>query len=113
MSNGKMPTDKIMSTTAISASNQSNIQAVISAAKGSHRHGGGGGHRESFGGGEEQGVTVLASLLQALTQAASGSAAASQSTTALQSFLTNFLQDLQNNGANSLSPLGSSINTTA
>jgi hypothetical protein len=104
MSNGKMPTDKIMSTTAISASNQSNIQAVISAAKGSHRHG---------GGGEEQGVTVLASLLQALTQAASGSAAASQSTTALQSFLTNFLQDLQNNGANSLSPLGSSINTTA
>jgi hypothetical protein len=49
----------------------------------------------------------------ASSSASSGSAAAGQSTTALQSFLTNFLQDLQNNGANSLSPLGSSINTTA
>jgi hypothetical protein len=27
--------------------------------------------------------------------------------------LTNFAQDLKNNGANSLSPLGSSVNTTA
>src|SRR5271165_5627849 len=44
----------------------------------------------------------------------SGSASGSaQSTAALQSFLTNFVQDLQNNGANSLSPLGSSVNTTA
>jgi hypothetical protein len=31
----------------------------------------------------------------------------------LQSFLTNFAQDLKNNGANSFSPLGSSVNTTA
>jgi hypothetical protein len=37
----------------------------------------------------------------------------SPSTAALQSFLTNFVQDLQNNGAHSLSPLGSSVNTTA
>ncbi|HSY94392.1 MAG TPA: hypothetical protein VK793_02170 [Steroidobacteraceae bacterium] len=36
-----------------------------------------------------------------------------QSTAALQSFLTNFAQDLKNNGANSFSPLGSSVNTTA
>jgi hypothetical protein len=37
----------------------------------------------------------------------------SQSTAALQSFLTSFVQDLQNNGANSISALGSSVNTTA
>lgn len=37
----------------------------------------------------------------------------SQSTVALQSFLSGFVQDLQNNGANSLSSLGSSVNTTA
>jgi hypothetical protein len=40
-------------------------------------------------------------------------AGSSQSTSALQSFLTNFLQDLQNNASNSLNPLGSSVNTTA
>jgi hypothetical protein len=40
-------------------------------------------------------------------------ATSDQSTTALQLFLTNFAQDLKNNGANSFSPLGSSVNTTA
>jgi hypothetical protein len=40
-------------------------------------------------------------------------AGSSPSTSALQSFLTNFLQDLQNNGANSLNTVGSSVNTTA
>jgi hypothetical protein len=45
---------------------------------------------------------------------ASGSATAStQSTAALQSFLTNFVQDLQNNGADAVSPLGSSVDTNA
>jgi hypothetical protein len=43
----------------------------------------------------------------------SSTAGSSQSTSALQSFLTGFLQDLQNNGTQSLSALGSSVNTTA
>ena len=48
------------------------------------------------------------------SSAPSGSAAASgQSTSALQAFLINFLQDLQANGAHSLNSVGSSINTTA
>jgi hypothetical protein len=47
------------------------------------------------------------------TTASASAAASSQSTSALQSFLTNFAQDLQNNGANSLNPVGSSVNTTA
>jgi AT-rich interactive domain-containing protein 1 len=54
------------------------------------------------------------SVSSAGSSASSGSAAASgQSTSALQSFLTNFLQDLQANGAHSLSSVGSSVNTTA
>jgi hypothetical protein len=53
-------------------------------------------------------------VLSAGSSTASGPAAATgQSTSALQSFLTNFLQDLQNTGAPSLSSLGSSVNTTA
>ena len=47
------------------------------------------------------------------TGTTTGTSTATQSTTALQSFLTGFLQDLQNNGANSVSALGSSVNTTA
>jgi hypothetical protein len=55
-----------------------------------------------------------ASTSTAGSSTVSGSAAASgQSTSALQSFLTNFMQDLQSNGTNSLSSLGSSVNTTA
>jgi hypothetical protein len=57
---------------------------------------------------------LRSSASSAGSSAASGSAAASgQSTSALQSFLTNFLQDLQANGAHSLSSVGSSVNTTA
>lgn len=50
------------------------------------------------------------------TSGDSSSAAAAgstQSTAALQSFLTNFVQDLQNNGADSLNSLGGIVNTTA
>jgi hypothetical protein len=48
------------------------------------------------------------------TSGTAGAAASSTpSTAALQSFLTNFLSDLQNNGTNSVSPLGTSVNTTA
>jgi hypothetical protein len=47
------------------------------------------------------------------TAAAGASTTAPSSTSALQAFLTNFAQDLQNNGAHSLSPVGSSVNTTA
>ncbi|HEY1314216.1 MAG TPA: hypothetical protein VGE92_10080, partial [Steroidobacteraceae bacterium] len=47
------------------------------------------------------------------TSGGTSSTAGSQSTAALQSFLTGFLQDLQNNGTQSLSALGSSVNTTA
>jgi hypothetical protein len=55
-----------------------------------------------------------ASTSTAGSSTASGSAAASgQSTSALQSFLTNFMRDLQSNGTNSLSSLGSSVDTTA
>jgi hypothetical protein len=39
--------------------------------------------------------------------------AGNSSTAALQSFLTNFAQDLQNNGTHSLNSLGSSVNTSA
>jgi hypothetical protein len=56
------------------------------------------------------GTSSAASSTSAGGSAAGASDAASQSTAALQSFLTNFAQDLQNNGANSL---GSSVNTTA
>jgi len=70
-----------------------------------------GGNASSAAGGTASSVSGTASGTS--SPASSGSAAASQSTIALQSFLTSFLQDLQNNGANSFSPLGSSINTTA
>jgi hypothetical protein len=54
-------------------------------------------------------------LLGDLTGSASGgtAAGAGQSTSALQSFLTNLLQDLQSNAAHSFNTLGSSVNTTA
>jgi hypothetical protein len=47
------------------------------------------------------------------TSGGSAAAGSGQSTSALQSFLTNFLQDLQSNAANSFNTLGSSVNTTA
>jgi hypothetical protein len=49
------------------------------------------------------------------TSSASSSSASSssQSTAALQSFLTNFLGDLENNSAGSSSTLGTSVDTTA
>jgi hypothetical protein len=47
------------------------------------------------------------------TAAASTSTTAPSPTSALQAFLTNFAQDLQNNGEHSLNPVGSSVNTTA
>jgi hypothetical protein len=69
------------------------------------------------------GTTPTASTPAASTpatgSATSGTAAAGASTTApsptsaLQAFLTNFAQDLQNNGAHSLNPVGTSVNTTA
>jgi hypothetical protein len=54
-------------------------------------------------------------LLGDLTGSPSGGTAAGsgQSTSALQSFLTNFLQDLQSNAADSFNTMGSSVNTTA
>ncbi len=58
-----------MSNTAISASNQTSLAAVYGAARGSRRHGGH-GDKSSSGDNQEQGVNVLASLVQALTQAA-------------------------------------------
>ncbi len=58
--------------------------------------------------------SAVSSTSTAVATASSTAAGTSdQSTTALQSFLTNFAQDLKNNGANSFSPLGSSVNTTA
>jgi hypothetical protein len=54
--------------------------------------------------------TAFNKLLGDLGGTASGG---STGTSALQSYLTNLLQDLQSNGTNSLSSLGSSVNTTA
>jgi hypothetical protein len=69
MSNETCSMDKIMSTNAISASHQTSLAALFGAAKGSPRHGDG-NDRASFGDRQEQGINVLASLLQALIQAA-------------------------------------------
>jgi hypothetical protein len=67
-----------------------------------------------LGGSTSTDSTSSSGTSSAGSSTSSGSAAVSnQSTAALQSFLTNFVQDLQNNAANSLSSLGSSVNTTA
>ena len=64
-----------MSTSPISASNQTNLAAIFGTTQGPRRHeGGAGGRRDSSGDGNEQGITILASLLQALTQAVERSA---------------------------------------
>lgn len=60
-----------MSNYAISASTQANLTPVFGQSKGSARHGDR-GDRDSSGDGNGQGITLLASLIQALTQAASG-----------------------------------------
>ena len=57
--------------------------------------------------------TAAASASTTGTAAASAPTTAPSSTSALQAFLTNFAQDLQNNGAHSLNPVGASVNTTA
>jgi hypothetical protein len=67
-------------------------------------------------------ISALQSLVQDLANTSSGTsgdsssaaaAGSTQSTAALQSFLTNFVQDPQNNGADSLNSLGGVVNTTA
>jgi hypothetical protein len=58
-------------------------------------------------------ATAAAGTSTSGTAAASASTTAPSPTAALQAFLTNFAQDLQNNGAHSLNPVGSSVNTTA
>jgi hypothetical protein len=78
---------------------------------------------QDFGAGQSSGSSGALTRLNAAFvkligdlggNASAGPAAGSSgSTSALQSFLTNFLQDLQNNGAHSLNPLGSSVDTTA
>jgi hypothetical protein len=73
----KTPTVEIMSTNRISASSHSNVAAIFATANKPQRHGGGGedGGRASSGDGTDRGITLLASLLQALTQAVSAAAA--------------------------------------
>lgn len=72
-----MSTNAISTSGQAAASGQTNLAAVYgsAAARGSHRHGGHGG-KGSSGDSSEQGITVLASLVQALTQAASTQSAA-------------------------------------
>jgi hypothetical protein len=68
MFNRHHQTDRIMSTNAVSASNQINLSALLGSPKVSQRHSDD-RERESSGG-NPQGITLLASLLQALVQAA-------------------------------------------
>src|ERR1700722_11715900 len=82
MSNGNPKADEIMSTNAISPSSQNNFAAIVGTPVRPHRHGGDGGDRNSSGDGNDQGINLLASLLQALTQAVSGAPATTTGTTA-------------------------------
>jgi hypothetical protein len=67
-----------MSTNAVSASNQINLSTLLGSPKVSQRHGDD-GERDSSGG-NAQGITLLASLLQALIQAATSQPAPAAST---------------------------------
>jgi hypothetical protein len=59
-------------------------------------------------------VSTLNTAFQKLIGDLGGSSSGStSSTSALQSFLSSFLQNLQSNGTSSVSPLGTSVNTTA
>ena len=60
--------DRIMSTNAVSASNQISLSTLLSSPKVSQRHGD--DRERGSSGGNAQGITLLASLLQALVQAA-------------------------------------------
>jgi hypothetical protein len=63
----------------------------------------------------QQLISALGGNTSATTPSSSSTATSSTTsgTAALQSFLTNLLDDLQNNGSSSVSALGGTVNTTA
>ena len=102
-----------MSTNAISASDPTTLSTILgSAANGSHRHGG----REAgdFGDGNAEGITLLASLLQAVIQNPSGSQTLGSNTrlSNLNSAFEKLVGDLRG-GASSGSAAASGLSTSA